>query len=79
MQQCMGATRRYATVAPGAAAVTSMIFFGALRVRAVNRSRWGVVGSVVCRKVPAGPVKVTGCSWSSLVRMVGQVRRCCSR
>jgi hypothetical protein len=29
-------------------------------------SRWGLPGSVVCRKVPAGPVQVTACRrWSS--------------
>jgi hypothetical protein len=43
-----------------------MIFFGGSRPRAVRMSRWGLPGSVVCRKVPAGPVQVTACRrWSS--------------
>ena len=33
-----------------------MIFFGGSILRAVKMSRWGLVGSVVWRKVPAGPV-----------------------
>src|SRR5664280_388252 len=47
---------------------------GCLEGRGGEQVAWGFVGSVVCRKVPAGAVKVTRCSRSSLVRMVGQVR-----
>ena len=37
-------------------------------------SRWGLVSSVVWRKVPAGPVKVTACRRWSSARIRFQVR-----
>jgi hypothetical protein len=49
------------------------IFFGGSILRAVQRSRSGLVGSVVWRKVPAGPVQVTACwRWNS-ARILFQV------
>jgi hypothetical protein len=51
-----------------------MIFFGGSSPRAARTSRCGLDGSVVCRKVPAGPVQVTACRRCSWVRIRCQVQ-----
>ncbi len=42
-----------------------MIFFGGVMLSLASRSRWVLVSSAVCRKVPDGPVKVPRVSRSS--------------
>ena len=52
---------------------SSMICFGGAMASLASRSRCGLVSSVRCRKVPAGPVKVPTCRRSRWRRMLFQV------
>ena len=50
-----------------------MIFLGGGMLSLASRSRWAGVSWAVCRKVPAGPVKVPRVSRSSSPAMLFQV------